>query len=402
MFAMDSGRTFSVSDITGIIKEILEGTFTRVTIEGEVSNFKPASSGHAYFVLKDEEAMIQAVMFRGRLSGLSFTPRDGMLVRATGNISVYGKRGTYQIICDQMEQAGTGNILAMLEERKRRLAAEGLFDQARKKSLPLLPKRVGVVTSPTGAALRDILQVLGRRNASLNLLVLPAPVQGTEAAPLIAAQIRRANRLKLADVLIVGRGGGSIEDLLPFSEEVVVRAIAESEIPVISAVGHEIDNALSDYAADLRAPTPSAAAELVSASREQLEDRVSGAAETIRTMMIHRIERTRVILGQFKQKQLAQSFRVLVQPVTLRLDDARETIIDEMLARIRTRRHAVELASGTLTAASPLAVLERGFSIVYNEKGEPIRSAQTLETGDRVSIRFHTGRAQAAIEETSV
>jgi len=267
-------RAFTVTEITELVKQSLERDFYDISVEGEISNFRPSSTGHLYFTLKDENAVISAVMFRGRSFALGFTPADGQRVRAWGNLSVYAKRGSYQIIVERMEKSGEGDILAMLEERKRRLAAEGLFDEARKKLLPLLPERVAVVTSPTGAALRDILTVTKRRNAGVNIVILPCPVQGEEAAERIARQIEVANLHRLADVLIVGRGGGSLEDLLPFSDERVVRAIAASEIPVISAVGHEIDLTLSDLAADVRAPTPSAAAELVSARRDELLERV--------------------------------------------------------------------------------------------------------------------------------
>ncbi|MDY7030185.1 MAG: exodeoxyribonuclease VII large subunit, partial [Spirochaetota bacterium] len=219
-------RVFKVSEITTHIKELLESSFPAVSIEGELSNFRPASSGHWYFTLKDQDAVIQAVMFKYRSARVRFQPADGLKVIVRGNISVYAKRGNYQIICESMEKAGEGDILAMLEQRKRDLAAEGLFAPERKRPLPFFPRRIAVVTSPTGAAVRDILQVLGRRSSGLDVVILPAPVQGDEAGGKIAAQIRRANMLKLGDILIVGRGGGSLEDLLPFSEEEVVRAIA--------------------------------------------------------------------------------------------------------------------------------------------------------------------------------
>ncbi|MDZ7792421.1 MAG: exodeoxyribonuclease VII large subunit [Spirochaetia bacterium] len=219
---------FQVSEITAHIKEILEQSFSTVAIEGEISNFRPAGSGHWYFTLKDRDAMIQAVMFKYRSARVTFTPADGQKVVVRGNISVYAKRGNYQIICDSMEKAGEGDILAMLEERKRKLAAEGLFAEEKKRPLPFFPTRIAVVTSPTGAAIRDILQVLGRRSSGLDVVVLPAPVQGDSAGAKIAAQIRRANRFQLGDVIITGRGGGSLEDLLPFSDEEVVRAVAES------------------------------------------------------------------------------------------------------------------------------------------------------------------------------
>lgn len=260
----DLFKVLTVSQLTKLIKSHLESRFPAVEVEGEISNFRPSSTGHYYFTLKDKGAMISAVMFKNRLGTLRFIPADGQLVRVRGRISLYELRGSYQIICESMERAGEGEILAMLEERKRHLAAEGLFDAGRKKPLPLFPKRIGVVTSPTGAALKDILRVTRRRNPGLDIVVIPTAVQGEEAGAKIAAQIRAAAGVPGLDLLIIGRGGGSLEDLLPFSDEEVVRAVAECPLPTLSAVGHEIDTALSDYAADGAAPTPSAAAELVS------------------------------------------------------------------------------------------------------------------------------------------
>ncbi|RPJ08472.1 MAG: exodeoxyribonuclease VII large subunit, partial [Spirochaetaceae bacterium] len=320
-------RIFSITEITSLIQSLLEEGFPDIRIEGEISNFRPASSGHLYFSLKDKDSIIQAVMFKNRSQGLGFKPADGMLVRARGSLSVYPKRGNYQIICEEMELAGEGDILAMLEERKRRLAAEGLFDSERKKKLPLFPSRLAVVTSPTGAAIRDILRVLSRRHAGLSIIVLPAAVQGQEAASQIASQIRTANRFKMADVIITGRGGGSLEDLLPFSDEQVVRAIAESKIPVISAVGHEIDFALSDFAADLRAPTPSAAAEMVTASREELSRRVQELGVTLTREMDGRISGLKQRLSHFTIPLLERDFHTFLQPLLQRVDDAKEEIL---------------------------------------------------------------------------
>ncbi|GHU45214.1 hypothetical protein FACS1894190_17300 [Spirochaetia bacterium] len=274
-------KKYSVSEITELIKQKLENGFGAVYIEGEISNCRPSSTGHLYFTLKDNAAAISAVMFKGSLRGLGFKPADGALVRVSGRISVYAQRGSYQIICETMEVAGSGDILAMLEKRKQLLAAEGLFAESRKKPLPAFPETVAVVSSPTGAAVRDIINVLGRRSSGLKVIILPAPVQGTQAAAFISRRIEQANMWKLADVLIVGRGGGSLEDLLPFSEECVVRAVAASAIPVVSAVGHEIDWALCDFAADLRAPTPSAAAELISQNQAGIYDAVRSSTAAL-------------------------------------------------------------------------------------------------------------------------
>ncbi len=392
-------RVYTVSEITAEIRRALEESFQDVTIEGEVSNFHPSSAGHLYFSLKDSEAIITVVMFRGRLRNLRFQPADGMLVRARGNLSVYPKRGNYQLICESLQPAGQGNLLQIIEERKRRLAAEGLFDASRKRPLPMFPGRVAVVTSPTGAAIRDILRVLKRRAAGIDVVVLPALVQGEGAAEQIAAQIETANRFDMADVLIVGRGGGSLEDLLPFSEEIVVRAVAASRIPVISAVGHEVDTALTDFAADVRAATPSVAAEMVSQSREDLLRRVQAARDQLRRTVGRRIERARLLLDQFHAEGLGRNFRLLVQPLLLRLDDARESITAGMRERLRDARHRHELASRSLLASSPLAILQRGYAVVTGAAGKVIRSAAAVSPGDRLDVRLAVGRIDAEVKE---
>lgn len=397
---MHGGKPYSVGDITEMIKKSLEAGFRNVRIEGEISNFRPASSGHLYFTLKDDSAVIQAVMFRGRASGLGFTPADGQLVVARGNISVYAKRGNYQIICDSLTRSGEGNILAMLEERKRKLAAEGLFDEERKRPIPLFPSRAAVVTSPTGAAIRDILRVLKRRNSGLNLIILPAPVQGDEAASRIAEQIRRAGMFDLAEVLIIGRGGGSLEDLLPFSEEIVVRAVAESPIPVISAVGHEIDTALSDLAADLRAPTPSAAAEVVSASRDELLLKVRETRSLLEKTLRRRTEHIRILLKQFTPERLERSFQILIQPFLLRLDDCKEGILDGMSDRIVEARHRIAVDIEKLKAGSPKEILKRGYALVQDrETGKTLTRAADTAPGKGVRVRFLADALDAEVKE---
>jgi exodeoxyribonuclease VII large subunit len=390
----------TVSELTELIRSRLEEDFPAVTVEGELSNCRPASSGHLYFSLKDAGAKIDAVMFKNRLRSLTFDPKDGMLLRVRGSLSVYAPRGSYSIVCEEMEVAGSGDILAMLEERKRRLAALGLFDDSRKKPLPRFPATIAVVSSPTGAAVRDILNVLGRRAAGVRVIVLPAAVQGSGAAAAITRRIEQANQWQLADVLIVGRGGGSLEDLLPFSEEIVVRAVAASQIPVVSAVGHEIDWALCDFAADVRAPTPSAAAELASGERAAIRETISAMTEDFADVMRNRVEKVRLLLRPFSAEDLEYRFRAILQPRLIRFDDAKEALIANLADLVDDRRKRLELAATALEARSPVAIMERGFSMVLNARtGAVVRKAGDARPGDRLKIRPLMGTITAITEE---
>ncbi len=398
----------SVSALTQLIKGNLEASYPSLAVEGEISGFKLASSGHLYFSLKDRDALIQAVMFKYRASFLEFDPADGMKVVARGGLSLYPARGQYQLLVQSMRKSGLGDILAMLEERKRRLAAEGLFDLERKRPLPRRPSRVGLVTSPTGAALRDILKVLGRRNSGIDILIFPAPVQGPGAPEAIAARIGQANAMGGIDVLIVGRGGGSPDDLLAFSEELVVRAVADSAIPVISAVGHEIDWALCDFAADLRAPTPSAAAEMVAESSLTLLKEVEMHEKTLASSALARLDYARASLDVFSPEDLEVRFQRIFMPVSRRFDDAREILGAAVRAAIFSRKHRIELADSSLELANPQSVLERGYSIVRLEErergsaprpGRIVRSASELDPGSLVSLQFSSGRARADVLE---
>jgi exodeoxyribonuclease VII large subunit len=396
----------TVSQLTGLIKQNLEEVFPLVIVEGEVSNLRLVTAGHLYFSLKDSGAKIDAAMFKNRSSRLRFEPHDGMLVRATGSISVYPPRGNYQLVCDELEQAGEGEILAMLEKRKRALAAEGLFDEERKKPIPEFPEAVGVVSSATGAAVRDILNILRRRASGIRVVIFPSLVQGEGAAETIARRIEQANAWNKSgalplDVLIVGRGGGSIADLLPFSEEEVVRAIAASELPVISAVGHEIDNPISDLAADLRAPTPSAAAELVSGDRSEMLETVEAIVESMTGVIQHRLERARMLVRPFSAEDMEFKFRSIIQPYYQKLDDAKEELVDSIKDAAAELRRRLDLARTALEAASPLSVLERGFAVVTNERtGKILRSAKKTKAGDKLSIRLLEGTVKAVTEET--
>jgi exodeoxyribonuclease VII large subunit len=288
----------------------------------------------------------------------------------------------------------------MLEERKRRLAQEGLFDSERKKRLPGFPSRVAVVTSPTGAAIRDILRVLRRRNSGLNLVILPTAVQGEEAAGSIAKQILRANRYALGEVIIVGRGGGSLEDLLPFSEEAVVRAIAESEIPVISAIGHEIDTSLADLAADVPAPTPSAAAEMVSMNREDLLRKVIELKQLMISNISNKTERVHLLLQQFRPEYLERNLQHLIQPVFMRLDDAKEEMINGLTSTITEVKHTIALLTNKLESNSPIEILKKGYALVTKKNtNQRIRSAKETAEGDILNVRFAEDALHAVVEE---
>ena len=388
---------FSVSQITDLIKEILETSFRTITIEGEISNWRPSAAGHIYFTLKDNAAQIKAVIFRGAAMKLNFRPKDGDKVRCTGSLSVYAPQGNYQIIVNTMEIAGAGNILQMLEERKRKLAAEGLFDDSRKKTLPAMPKTIGVVTSPTGAAIRDILNVTKRRNPGMNIIVLPAIVQGDGAAQTICKMIEIANFYQLCDLLIVGRGGGSLEDLLPFSEESVVRAVAASRIPTISAVGHEIDWALCDYAADRRAPTPSAAAEMAVPLLADIQQNLATYKDNFYNIIKQRTNNARLMVKAFNPESLEVRFRNIQQPLLNRFAAAREALPQNLQEKIRDLRVRIKQNVTVLENASPQTIFDRGYSMVTGADGKVVRDAAALNVGDKLVITPARGKITANV-----
>jgi exodeoxyribonuclease VII large subunit len=377
-------RLYSVTEITQLIKGTLEEGFPWVTVQGEISNFRPSGAGHWYFSLKDADSILSVVMFRGKVDAVRFAPADGTLVKATGSISVYARRGNYQLICESLLRAGEGDLLARMEELKRRLAAEGLFNLDRKKPLPLYPSRVAVVTSPTGAAIRDILRV-----------------QGDGADERIARGIEIADRHGLGEVIIVARGGGSLEDLMAFSSEIVVRAIAASRTPVISAVGHETDVTLADLAADVRAPTPSAAAEMVAASRADLLGRVRSMSDSMATGMRQRTERVRLLMAQFAAENLERNVRLFLQPLSQGADFAREELLQGFRQLLMSRRHRWALASRELASYSPLEILARGYAVVTQEQtGQVLLSPDPVRPGERLSIRLSRGGIRATVEDT--
>lgn len=393
-------KVLSVSELNSLLKDVLEGTFPSIKIEGEISNYRPNSSGHLYFTLKDTTSQISAVMFRSNVMSLSFVPKDGVKVQCTGRITVYPPRGNYQILITKMEVAGEGDVLKMLEDRKRRLAMEGLFESERKRQLPAFPKTIGVVTSSTGAALRDILQITRRRNPCVSVIIFPALVQGDEAAPSIVKQINTANAYNMCDVLIVGRGGGSLEDLLPFSEEIVVRAIAASKIPVVSAVGHEIDWALSDYAADCRAPTPSAAAEIVVPQKIDILNNLQYLSNELYQEMTRRIDKMKSMVKQFNPDNMELKFRSIEQPLLSRLDNAKEAIIQNMMQKVKDTKMLIENCHAILESSSPQTILARGYSMVRNkETQEIITNTKNLTKGTQIEIVPAVGKFTAVVDQ---
>ena len=389
----------TVSELTSLIKNTLECSFFGLMVEGEISGFRPASTGHWYFSLKDQGAVIGCCMWRSTIPRVAFKPKDGMKVVVTGALSVFEPRGTYQIICTSMKVAGEGDILAMLEERKRRYDSLGYFDESKKKSIPRRPGRVAVITSPTGAALQDILQITGRRNKGLDIIILPAIVQGADAAISIATRIREVNDFALADVMIVGRGGGSIEDLLPFSEECVIEAIHESQIPVISAVGHEIDWAISDYVADLRAPTPSAAAELVCESSIDQMEKVNQLRADMTEAVVAKLNAVKLRLASFSPENAKAQLENRLNRRRMQLDSLSTDMQHSMQNLLNQRKAKTELLRHKLEALSPLAVLDRGYSIVTDKDGRTLKSITQANAGDNITIRLSDGRILADVQE---
>lgn len=393
-------KVFSVSEINSLLKDMLESSFPQICIEGEISNYRPNSSGHLYFTLKDEASQISAVMFRSAAAHIDFVPKDGTKVQCTGRLTVYPARGNYQILITRMTVSGEGAILKMIEERKRRLAAEGLFDEAKKRPLPPFPQTIGIITSPTGAALRDILQIMRRRNKCVSAIVFPSLVQGDGAAESIVHQIKNANALKKCDVLIVGRGGGSLEDLLPFSDENVVRAIAESEIPVISAVGHEIDWALSDFAADKRAPTPSAAAELAVPQLSDILNMILFYKNELHQNIDSHVKNAKLMIQSFSPENLELKFRSIEQPLLQRFDYMKDEIYDGMVQKIRDARVLIENFRLILENASPQAIFERGYSMVRDKNTQQIiRDGKQAAIGAEIEIIPAKGKIIARVEE---
>jgi exodeoxyribonuclease VII large subunit len=413
-------RVYSVGELNAAIRDLLDSRFQDIWVAGEISGVKLASSGHYYFTLKDEQAQLRCVCFRASARYLKFKPQDGIAVLARGRIDVYELRGEYQLLVEALEPQGYGALQLAFEQLKRKLAGEGLFDPARKRPLPRLPGRIGIVTSPTGAVIRDMLQVLERRFPGLHIRLYPAQVQGAGSVEEVVAGLDWFSRSGWPDVVIVARGGGSLEDLWTFNEEAVARAIARSPVPVVSAVGHETDVTIADFVADVRAPTPSAAAELVICTRQQLFDEIGSAAARLERAVrfcladaarrLHQsgIERVTSILQRSLGRRLQRvdeldfrlrslDPRLRLAAARRRLELARSTLCDRVrLALVRARGRLDSLAA-QLAHLSPLAILERGYAIVQDEQGRILKDAQQAPVKSLLDVRLARGRLRARV-----
>ena len=441
---------YTVTDLTARIRELLEGEFGEVWVQGEISNCKPAPSGHFYFTLKDQGAQLRSVLFKTALRLVKFKPKNGLAVTARGRVSVYDPRGEYQLIVEYLEPAGYGALQLAFDQLKAQLAAEGLFDAARKKPLPMLPRRIGLITSPRGAVIADMLRILRRRYENLHLLLYPVRVQGDAAAGEIVEALRYFNLPPQrqvhgpVDVLILARGGGSLEDLWAFNEEKVARTIAESRVPVVSAVGHETDVTISDFVADLRAPTPSVAAELVVQPKAQLAERIAVFQQSLRERAAFRLLGLRHRLGELARHRAFESVARLVRLQMQRTDELAYRLTElargqvsarlrrlqavegrlnrlEVRRRLETDRARTAASESTLQHAmrrqldrrsaqlqsllaqlgdlSPLNVLERGYALAYGPDGRLLRDAAQVSLGDQLRVRLARGRLTAEVKE---
>ena len=398
---MQETVALSVSELNEYARKLLAGDplLRNVEVTGEISGYKHHYSGHRYFSLKDENARVQCVMFRqSALTGLDFQPADGMKVVARGSASVFVRDGSYQLYVNSMRQAGQGDLFAKFEALKKKLSAEGLFDPARKREIPMLPRVIGVATSETGAAIRDIIQIARRRNPNVGILVSPCAVQGASAAGEIVRAIQRLNAHGGCDVILMGRGGGSLEDLWAFNEEPVARAIAASRIPVISCVGHEIDFTIADFVADLRAPTPSAAAELAVPVLEELRGGLDGLMGRLKNALIAGQKLRRLSLQKLcASPSLARPAETLVVPRRAMLQALGDRAAKAMPANLEKARHRLARAEASLRALDPGAVLDRGYAIV-SRGTDLITGVDVVRAGEQVTVRLCDGRFEATVD----
>jgi exodeoxyribonuclease VII large subunit len=392
---------WSVGQLTAQLKDLLESSFPAVWVSGEISNFSRPSSGHCYFTLKDDQAQIRAVMWRGTATKLKFDVHDGLEVVCFGAVDVYAPRGSYQLVVSKLEPKGIGALELALRKLKEKLAKEGLFDHDRKRPLPRFPRRIAFVTSPTGAAVRDFLEVLRRRWSGADVIVVPTRVQGDGAAKEIAAAIAKVNALDLGvDVMVVGRGGGSLEDLWCFNEEPVVRAVAGSRIPVISAVGHEIDVTLCDLAADVRALTPSEAAELVLPAQAEIQAAVDERRRRLVAALRNKAITARQRLTQLGERRVFRAPTEWIRDRAQRLDDIAMRTARAVKHRLQLQRGKLDAWAGKLESLSPLGVLARGYSVTQRvDDGTLVRAAEQVKAGDLIRTRLEKGEVVSRVEQ---
>ena len=439
-------RIWTVRDLVSTVRTHIEREYGDVWVEGEISNFRAHDSGHLYFTLKDQNAQIRAVMFRSSARLLRFRPDDGMQIVLRGRVTIYEDRGELQISAEYLEPKGAGALQVAFEQLKAKLEAEGLFDSSRKKAIPVLPRRIGIVSSPQAAALRDILNILRRRHRSANVLIFPAQVQGEAAALEVSAGVRYFNKARNVDVIIVARGGGSAEDLAAFNHEGLARAVASSEIPIISAVGHETDFTIIDFVADRRAETPSAAAELVIRSRQEVEEQAEGLQQRLVRAIRYRLLMGRQVLTELAQHGAFARMMDAINQRQQKLDDlqyrvdrAERQILERSRRRLESASAAVrhydlrrilasirkelEAQAGTMVAAmrtsllrsqsrldqlasqlqalSPVAILERGYALVFDSRGNLLKNAAQVKVGDEISARLAKGSVTATVKKSS-
>ena len=394
-------KPITVQELNKYIKQKIDGDeyLNSVFVKGEISNFKLHYTGHMYFTLKDENSLIKCIMFKGYTPNLKFMPKDGMKVVVFGSVSVFDRDGVYQIYCKAMREEGMGTLYEEYQKLKEKLEKEGLFEAAHKKKIPMLPKTIGVLTSSTGAVIRDIINVSTRRNPNVHIRLLPVPVQGTGAAEKIADAIEKMNAEKLADVIIIGRGGGSLEDLWPFNEEIVARAIYNSKLPIISAVGHETDFTIADFVSDLRAPTPSAAAELAVPNVGDLVYTISIYQNRYKVALKRRVQLMKMRYEKCMARRVFKEPLQKIHERSIRLDMSIKLINNSIKKKMQTSKSEYIKLVSKLDALSPLKTLARGYSIAENDFGEVISSKDKVNIGDYLSIRFTDGKIKAKVEE---
>ena len=391
----------TVTDLNKYIKNKIDGDemLNNVLVKGEISNFKNHYTGHMYFTLKDESSLIKCVMFKSYTTHLSFMPKDGMKVMVLGSVAVFERDGIYQIYAKAMKEDGLGSLYTAYEELKKKLEQEGLFEEAHKKKIPFMPKTIGVLTSNTGAVIRDIINVSTRRNPGVHIRLYPVPVQGPGAAEKIAEGIKFMNENKLADVLIIGRGGGSLEDLWPFNEEIVARAIYDSELPIISAVGHETDFTIADFVADLRAPTPSAAAELAVANIDDVRETLKLYNNRYKVALKKKIELMRLSYEKCMARPAYKNPTQKINEQYMVIDMKVKALQNSMMLKLKEAKTSFVKETAKLDSLSPLKTLTRGYSIVTKqESGKVIKSVDDLNSGEKVNLRLSDGQKTATID----